>query len=311
MPQKGKFTMRSSKSTSETPLTDLDTLPEQILDRDIQWIKGVGPKFGACFKAKGFKTLGDLIHFFPVRYEKQVLISSLSQALPNQTLTAQLKLNRFRRIPASQKRTFCEASCQVVPHAFLPVSSQAAEHTTGYVTDHTTTSFPTQEELVLKWFHPVSGLSQKMTPGVHFLATGTLSWFNNQPQMVHPELTWLKNSHEVRTQNSPSSHELPELRCVIPIYPEVEGIQGRILRKIIFNALEHIAHLPEVFPEPLLRKRHLLSKAKALTSVHLPPDVEGFDLEVLNRYRSPAHQRLIYEEFFQSQALLSDQQFFF
>lgn len=53
---------------------------------------------------------------------------------------------------------------------------------------------------------------------------------------------------------------------------------------------------PETLPLELLRRRKLISRAEALRTIHFPP--EDTPLALYDQARSPAHLRLIFEDFF-------------
>jgi ATP-dependent DNA helicase RecG len=54
--------------------------------------------------------------------------------------------------------------------------------------------------------------------------------------------------------------------------------------------------LPDPLPADVKERQHLMDRRRALADVHFPP--EGTSLEALNTFRSEAHRRLIFEEFF-------------
>jgi len=132
-------------------------------------------------------------------------------------------------------------------------------------------------------------------------------WFN-RPYLASQSLEgeeWLLHG-EVR--NGPEllnpSCERPEQAIhgarIAPVYPAAGGIGPALLRRILDTILEEVdvpGQVPETLPADLLARRGLPPLGEALQSLHAPDD----GLEELNRRRSPAHQRLIYQELLELQ----------
>src|SRR5258708_7347948 len=73
--------------------------------------------------------------------------------------------------------------------------------------------------------------------------------------------------------------------------------EDRIHFSRIYNTLQNLdSSLPDVLPPELREKLHYPARREALIHTHFPPAEES--LEALNLFRSPAQQRLIFEEFF-------------
>jgi ATP-dependent DNA helicase RecG len=84
----------------------------------------------------------------------------------------------------------------------------------------------------------------------------------------------------------------------VPIYRKLGIFQTKKLREIIYNLLRDVdqASFTETLPADLVQKRQLVSRFTAIAEIHFPPD--GASLASYAAARSPAHLRLIYEEFF-------------
>lgn len=77
---------------------------------------------------------------------------------------------------------------------------------------------------------------------------------------------------------------------IIPIYRETKGLTSRQLRIALKQAVPLIRTLPESLPSEVIKANKLISRAKALESIHFPESSE--DLEI-------ARHRLGFEEVFQ------------
>jgi ATP-dependent DNA helicase RecG len=84
----------------------------------------------------------------------------------------------------------------------------------------------------------------------------------------------------------------------VPVYRKLGEFRAKRLREIMFETLKLIADeaITETLPSDLRSRRHLIGRADALRRMHFP--TEDVPLADYERARSPAHLRLIFEEFF-------------
>ncbi|HEY3138263.1 MAG TPA: ATP-dependent DNA helicase RecG [Blastocatellia bacterium] len=84
----------------------------------------------------------------------------------------------------------------------------------------------------------------------------------------------------------------------VPVYRKLGEIRTKQLRSIMHYLLERldVTEMKDVLPQELLARNKLISKAAALRQVHFPAD--DAPLDAYNNSQSPAHHRLIFEEFF-------------
>ncbi|MCM2279646.1 MAG: ATP-dependent DNA helicase RecG [Oligoflexia bacterium] len=147
--------------------------------------------------------------------------------------------------------------------------------------------------LSLKWFHAPRGMESRFVPGAQIIVTGTPKRFLGSFEIIHPEISW---GQSAATEN---------VGRVVPIYTELEGISSRVLRKILWEALEkYSATLGEDLPQTLLQAHGLPRLAEAVRTIHFPPDTQVQDLI---DFKAPAHRRLIYEEFLKFEFLVLKQ----
>ncbi len=95
----------------------------------------------------------------------------------------------------------------------------------------------------------------------------------------------------------------PELAIIhsgraVPVYRKLGQFQTKRLREIIFSITRDLDpdSVPEHLPADVLRRHKLISRAQALREIHFPPETTS--LSAYAMFRSPAHRRLIFEEFF-------------
>ncbi len=98
-------------------------------------------------------------------------------------------------------------------------------------------------------------------------------------------------------ETDPTQEAIHMGRCV-PVYRKLGDIRTKQLRAIMHNLLELLdfGTVSENLHPQLLERNNLISRAEALKQIHFPPEYVA--LESYNRALSPAHRRLIFEEFF-------------
>jgi ATP-dependent DNA helicase RecG len=95
-----------------------------------------------------------------------------------------------------------------------------------------------------------------------------------------------------------------EVGRIVPIYEAVGTFGSRQIRRAVYSTLQNLdSTIPDVLPADLREKLHYPSRREAVIQTHFPPAGESID--ALNLFRSPAQQRLIFEEFFLYQLSLA------
>ena len=84
----------------------------------------------------------------------------------------------------------------------------------------------------------------------------------------------------------------------VPVYRKLGEFRAKRLREIMHAVLEQLddRSMGETLPADLLTRQKLIGRAEALRRIHFPS--EDVPLAEYERARSPAHLRLIFEEFF-------------
>jgi ATP-dependent DNA helicase RecG len=84
----------------------------------------------------------------------------------------------------------------------------------------------------------------------------------------------------------------------VPVYRKLGEVRSKQLRSVMHHVLERMdfSKIEERLPEEITSRASLISRADALRQIHFPADDAAIDL--YNRSQSPAHRRLIFEEFF-------------
>jgi ATP-dependent DNA helicase RecG len=84
----------------------------------------------------------------------------------------------------------------------------------------------------------------------------------------------------------------------VPVYRKLGEFRAKRLREIVHAVLEQLEDrsIEETLPTELRARQGLIGRAEALRRIHFP--AEDVSLSDYERARSPAHLRLIFEEFF-------------
>src|SRR5713226_10543911 len=229
----------------------------------LTYIKGVGPGRAAMFEAKGLRTVEDLLSYFPFRYEDRSNMKSIAELAPGEmaTVVAEVrsaKLASFRR----RDLGLFEAS--------FTDSSRATLHG--------------------KWFHG-KYLAGVIAPGQKVALFGKVEYdtYSGNLSMLHPEM-------EILTGEDDEGPAALHVGRVVPIYEAVAKISTRVLRTLIHNILDTLPAVDDKMPPAIRGRLAMPERWTAIREAHFP--LEGTDLRLLNSFRSPAHFRLIFEEFF-------------
>jgi ATP-dependent DNA helicase RecG len=84
----------------------------------------------------------------------------------------------------------------------------------------------------------------------------------------------------------------------VPVYRKLGQFRTKRLREIIFDVLKNLDEdsLQESLPSDLVARKKLIGRVEAFKRIHFPS--ENDSLALYERAKSPAHLRLIFEEFF-------------
>ncbi|HUP63173.1 MAG TPA: ATP-dependent DNA helicase RecG [Thermoanaerobaculia bacterium] len=87
---------------------------------------------------------------------------------------------------------------------------------------------------------------------------------------------------------------------IVPIYSKIGNIAPKALRKMIFSALDALPLVDDPLPEEIRAQLGVVELHGALRAIHQPPELSDEFL----RQRSPAHLRMILQEFYSLQLAL-------
>ena len=260
-------------------------MPE--LQTEIQFLKGIGPRVAETLAGKGIRTVEDLLYYLPFRYEDRINPRSIEELKPGEmaSVIAEVRgsgLFRTRRMPI-----------------FEMTAGQG------------------RSKLKCLWFRG-GYLEGKFKPGALVALYGKVEFSTfgrGGLQMLQPQFEVL---HEPPDDGNPASETAEQQRFqsletgrIVPIYEATGRLNARWFRRIIRSALEQMPNpskpnsgLPgtsseevcDPIPAAIRGRLGLVPRSQAFWQVHWPEAETNFsDLEAS---RTPAHQRLIFEELF-------------
>ncbi len=239
---------------------------QQILQQDVKYVKGVGPvRADLLHKELGISTLGDLLYYFPYRYDDRsqvTRICDLMEGMPAVQIKGHI-LEFFKEGTGHKQRliaTFTDG--------------------TGYC------------ELV--WFRGIKYVEKTVKANCEYLVFGKPTFFKNRFNIGHPEIT------PVSADASLSSDEAtlkPVEAALVPHYHTTDrmknaGLNSRALAKIIAAAWDVVVSkggLEETLSPEIIAQRHLIPLTEAMRVIHQPRSAEELPA---------AQRRLKFEELF-------------
>lgn len=142
-------------------------------------------------------------------------------------------------------------------------------------------------EITFVFFHPRRDWLEKTFPqGQRRIVSGKVEWFNERPQMVHPDYAL-------------DPEEAAAMPAVEPVYPLTAGLASKTLQKAVRAAVERIPSLPEWLNDAYLHQTGWPDFGEALRTVHAPSEQQDLDPASLFM------QRLAYDELLASQLALA------
>ncbi len=232
-----------------------------IYTSDVVLLKGVGPKFGYLLNKLGIYSVFDLITYYPkkyIDYSSRCLIRNLKEG---QNVTIYGKITALKTFTTRNNLTIIKVT----------VSDESANLELNYFysklnrysIERYKSQFPKNATII------VSGTVKKDT------YTGMFTI--DKPQ------------HQIASDDNLNTENL-NLGRIVPVYPLVENLNIKALRKAISNAIESYSNsIDNLLPENIINKYEMLNKKDAVKIIHFPSSNEELER---------ARFSLIFEEFF-------------
>jgi ATP-dependent DNA helicase RecG len=248
---------------------DFSPGPGDILQTAIRYVKGVGPRLAERFATREIHTVQDALYLLPRRYEDRRKVKTIRDLVPKEQASFTARVLDFGARRTGPRRQMFE----------IMLSDDTGQ-------------------IVARWFrfHPKS-FANRFARGDRVRVAGRVEVYRGVRQLAHPDIEKIPDDQAGNTRGAASQLHRDDFGSIIPVYPEIEGIYPKVLRKIMRRVVEQYAgHTVEILPDAILSLHDFPPIAEALQKVHFPP--KDSDVEELNRGRSAAHRRVVFEEFF-------------
>ncbi len=207
-------------------------------------------------------TVEDLLHYLPMRYEDRSALSRIRDIEHGvyATIEAEVRVAGTYAVKGGRLRIF----------EFSAVDETGQIRAYWWNQPYLQNSFPRGRRVLLygQWKRGRRGFFEVENPDYEFI-----------------------------TDDEDSADPIHTGRRV-PVYRKLGEVRTKQLRSVMHHVVERLdfSEVEEHIPEELRSRNELISRAEALRQIHFP--AEDASLELYNRFQSPAHRRLIFEEFF-------------
>ena len=206
-----------------------------FFESDLATLRGMTPARLSLLQSElGLFTFGDLIQYFPFRYEDRTLltpIAEINDQMENVQFIGRIKYKE--KIGVGRRERLVAECCDE----------------TGCI------------ELV--WFQGVKWIEKSLVSGVDFLFYGKPGSFNGQIQMTHPEMEVYKGPQISEKFFQPIYPLTEKLRK--------KYVDSKLIASLQKSLLEvSFPYIRETLPQEIIQQFKLISKQEALYHIHLP-----------------------------------------
>ncbi|MFA5858969.1 MAG: ATP-dependent DNA helicase RecG [Elusimicrobiota bacterium] len=236
------------------------------LNKEVKYLKGIGPRRAEKFARLGIHTISDLLHYYPCRWESRGTVTSISninQEGVKVTLCGVVKSKKLIRT-----------------HSRMQLYKIMVDDGSGLA------------EAV--WFKYVHGRynafarqTEDIVVGKKVFVYGTVQRTLQLVKEIYAE------EYEAGVEDISMSLHLGNL---VPVYNLTEGLTERFLRETVCSVvMKYAGEIPELLPLSFREKYGLLNRGVAIKNIHFPVNQE---------IRDKAYRTLVFEEYFGYQLAL-------
>lgn len=266
--ESGDYARLGLKSAVNPRLTEINmAITSADIDSPVQFLKGVGPKRAELLKKLGVETIGDMLLFFPMRYEDRSKIKTISEINVDELETVRAEVKSALSSRRGRRRVF----------------EIAFADKTGV--------------LRATWFHfSEKAYAKKFKPGSEWIVSGkvTLNRYRGSKEMIHPQ---------VEDVGGAEAGESLHTGRIVPIYNLTEGLTQRAVRAATHAAAPYADVFTDFVPDELNARYKLPPLAESIRRAHWPE--EGMSVQKLLNFQTREQKKLIFNEFFLIQAGLA------
>ena len=209
-------------------------------------------------------TVEDLLHYLPMRYEDRSNFARISQLQDGQTASVEVMVRVGGIIPLKGGR--------LKMYEFIATDGEG--------------------QVRAFWWNQIY-LNKVFQRGSRVILYGQwkMNRYKGYFEVENPEY-----EISIDDEDDSESSAIHTARRV-PVYRKLGDYRTRQLRTIFHHLLNQLdKEVPESLPDEIIARCSLIARGEALRKAHFPADDSPID--DYNLARSPAHRRLIFEEFF-------------
>ena len=237
---------------------------KDVLRTPLQFVKGVGPRRAVELADAGLHVLEDLLLRLPIRYEDRERLQPIAELRAGDVTSV------TGEVLSCGLRTTRRRGFQVFEMLIGDPSGQARAvfFNQPFLKD----VFAAHQQVVL--YGKVE--RRRSSSGLQF---------------ANPQYEVLAPASEVGEEG------LVHTGRIVPVYEKIGSMTTKTLRRIVHAGVRRLlGEVEDPLPAELRTELDLPDRRVALNGAHFPD--RGTSVELLNRFRTPAQQRLIFEEFF-------------
>ncbi len=206
-------------------------MPDVDLNMPIQFVPGVGPARAQAFATLGVRTVEDLLHHYPFRYE----------TFPRSVPIGHLEIDRTATVIGTIRSVRSRRNGR---HPSL----------TADVVDGT-------GRMSVRWFN-ADYLANRLHAGQIIRMTGKVDVRRDLAQFVNPRFDIIEDDAD------PLADDVDRL---VPVYPATAVVNTKTIARIIAGLLGRVTTLvTEILPDPLRERHNLPPRATAVARIHQP-----------------------------------------
>jgi len=212
------------------------------LQTGIQYIKGIGPKKAEVLnKSIGIKTVGDLLEYYPFRYDDRSHFLKIKDIVSS-SIAIQIvgKIVNFSTVNKGRKRLVANF-----------------EDDTGSI------------ELI--WFQGIKWVQQSLKTDTHYIIYGKPNFYKNNISFIHPEMEpYEQFKQKYATPFQP----------VYPLTETLKNhyVNNKTFVKVFQTIIPEVYNqISETLPQWILDKYKLISKCDAIKEIHLPSNPQKLE----------------------------------
>lgn len=215
-----------------------------LLDKPIEYVKGVGPQRGDLLKKElNIFKVEDLLNHYPFRYVDRTKIIPIKDI--------------------SDDSQYVQIKGRLV--YFDEVGQKSHKRLVAHLKDES-------GKIELVWFQGNKWIIQRLATGAEYIVFGKPSYFNGKINLVHPEIELI------------SQQTFDKVTGLQPIYPSTEklkakGLDSRGILKLVRTVMDELkeSDLPENLPAELIRKYRFISRHQATLFIHQPANEDEME----------------------------------